>query len=362
MRVGGIGLDAPDGLVARGSEIGGRRAEFLSFKAKDVTLYSDFDGTFLRSKSDTPEYYQAFEDFKGERNGKFRIFITTGRHLENKDGSGFLRTYNNVRGENPNFPHISGVVTANGGDVFLMDEAGEIQRTPLIQKRLAVRAKTGWNFDSVRGALGNIAQQLGTTFTLQNEEDFHRMHLFVADDSKIEDFNREVGRYFAQNGISAETHLKNIDGKRALKIAPNINGRVVHKDFDVKEAVTLAQSQNDFVIVAGNAVNDKELLNLFNYIGEPKINAVEKIPADGLETMIEQIKKLPLGVVFVEAPEEKMSGEKLKMKEFMEAQQKLFPDKVRIIKQAGEKGENNLVQACRELTEKFFPKEKLFFV
>jgi len=353
MRVGEIKSVTLGNSLAYNSHGVGSRAKFLTFGAKDVTLYSDFDGTFLRAKSDNQSYYQAFDDFRSERDGKFKIFITTGRRLEATNGHGFMYAYEGIRGENPKFPRLDGVVTSDGGDIFLIAENGTVDKTPLVAKRDAVRTKTGWNLETVKGGITQIAEDMHTGFSFADSPAFHRLVVYVNDPQQAESLNTATREFFEANGISAESYVKDVDGRTALKIAPVINGRRVHKDFDVKEAIASAQRENDFVIVAGNASNDKELLNLFNYIGESKIDSVEKIPEKGLETMAERIRKLPVGVIFVDSEENKYP----KLRAFMEKQQELFPDKVRIVKHSAKEDENVLVQACRELANKFFPKE-----
>ncbi len=326
----------------------------INFRAKNVTLYSDFDGTFLQTYSDG-DYYRAFDDFRSERNGKFNMFITTGRSLDSKS-KGFLFEYDRLRAQHTYFPKIDGVVTAEGGDVFLMTSKGDIDTKPVMDKRLAVEEQTRWNIDRVQKGMQEIAERLQATFKIDNKKGFHRTRLFVPEDQDINVVRDEINKFLTDNNINAETKIKTKDGNSYIKIAPHINGRRLHKDFDVKQALKAAIKENDFVIVAGNAMNDREMLNLFNYIGEPRIDEVRKISTQGLPDMIEAIRKLPIGVVFVNgsATDNKSQQELLA---FMEEQRKLFPEKVMIVEES-KKGENSLVNACRTLVESHFGKEQ----
>lgn len=330
----------------------------LAFKAKDVTLFSDFDGTFFQSSAVNNDYFQAFDDFRGERKDKFKIFITTGRRLEGGSG-GFLGTFNSLKSGGYKLPKLDGIITCEGGDVFLFNSKGEIDKTPLAQKRALMKQKTGWDFEFIMEGLKNISQKLGTEFTPVDKRSFHKISLVVDDSEKLEAFADEIDDFFIDNKISAGAELKQVNadsGKQlGIKLSPRMNGHHIHKDFDIFHALKNAQRENDFVIVAGNEKNDKELLNLFNYIGERRIDSVEKIPKKGLEEMIAKIKKLPIGIIFVDSPDSAVSPKLAEMKKFIEAQQKLFPDKVRIISETKSGERNTLVQAARELVNIHFP-------
>lgn len=327
----------------------------LAFKSKDVVLYSDFDGTFLQPGAINNDYFQAFDEFRRERDGKFKIFITTGRRLQDGFGHGFLDAYENLKSQNLDLPKLEGVITAGGGDMFCFKQNGEIDSTPHAGKRALVKTKTGWDVDFVLENLRNIAQNLKTGLDTSYSRGFHRLALSLDEPMLLEEFADEAERFFEQNQISAQAKVREIAPlKEGVKIAPLFMGHRIHKDFDIFAALEKAQRENDFIVVAGNETNDKELLNLFNYIGERKINSCEKIPKSGLEGLVERINKLPIGVVFVDSPVSEVSSKLSAFKKFIEAQQKLFPDKVRIVKLTESGGENSLVQATRELTKKYF--------
>ena len=317
----------------------------ISFRAKNVTLYSDFDGTFLQTYSDG-NYYKAFDDFRNERNGKFKFFITTGRTLEVPRGKGFLNEYTKLRAQHTRFPRMEGVITGNGGDVFSISKNGDVDRSPMLDKRFAVEERTGWNIDRVKQGIQDISERLQVPIQLDNKKGFHRLNLYVLDDQHVENFCTEVEKYFSANNINAEAKITTKDGNPVIKTAPLISGRRIHKDFDVKQALNMAIKENDFVVVAGNAKNDR---------GQPSIDKVEKIPTKGLPDMIEQIRKLPVGVIYVNSASGD-SNKMLELRAFMEEQKKLFPEKVMIIEES-KKGENNFVEACRNLVDNHFGKE-----
>ena len=50
---------------------------------------------------------------------------------------------------------------------------------------------------------------------------------------------------------------------KGIKLKPLIGKHHIHKDFDTKIALKNTIRDNDFLIVAGDADNDKEALNIF---------------------------------------------------------------------------------------------------
>ncbi len=335
----------------------------LSFKAKEVTLYSDFDGTFLQPDALNNDYFQAFDDLRQERDGKFKLFITTGRRLEGNDKHGFLYTYDSLKAADFKIPKMEGVITSGGGDIFLFNNTGEIDLTPDPVKRAIIKEKTAWDMDFIIDEFKKIAEKLETNLKRVNKRSFHKFALTLDEPAKLEEFSLMAEEFFEQNGISGEARVSdnlylsdesgNLARERGIKLAPVINGYRVDKDFDIAQAIDVARRENDFVIAAGNEINDRVMLNLFSYIGKPSINSCERLPKEGLAEMVEQIRKLPIGIIFVDNPKAKVSTRFAEMRSFIEEQRKLFPDKVRIIKPSEGK-ENTIVKASRELIDAFF--------
>ena len=129
-----------------------------------------------------------------------------------------------------------------------------------------------------------------------------------------------------------------------IKLQPKIDGHHIHKDFDVKLALKNAIKNDDLVIFAGNADNDKEALNIFNYASK---QAQWKIPyeaheinPDYVKAVKSEIDSLPIKILFVEPPINEMDPKILSLADFMKKTSELFPEKVEIIKQT-EIGKNN---------------------
>lgn len=345
----------------------------ITFRAKDVTLFTDFDGTMLQQSLKSVgndftgevvqgynDYFQAFDDLRSERNGKFKVFITTGRRLEGEDGHGFLRTYNFMRENGIRMPKLDGIITSEGGDIFQFMPNGDIDKTPSAQKRQLVKERTGWDLEKVRKTLRKISEKLGVNFRQVDEKSFHKLSIVLDDNRKLGDFYDELAESLKHKEISGKakisTHVKDGDRKvPGIKIGAKYCGSSIHKDFDVKEALEAALRERDFVIVAGNESNDKELLDLFRYGGSRKgWRDYMGMPEKDKLNVLDRIKKLPIGVIFVDAPAEAATQKQKDLREFMIRQQELFPDKVLIVERSQFGGENTLVSACRELIEKHF--------
>lgn len=347
----------------------------ISFKAGKTSLYTDFDGTFLaqplhdlyrdddaKKKSCVDgfnNYFAQFQNFIQKAKGKFEIIITTGRRLFGDRVEGFEPTYEKITQDGIKLPEIKALITASGGDIHYFNADGTIGRTFDAQKTESARQACGWDNDKIKSALDEAAAQTGTDYHMADCRGSYKLSVHVENRENVNDFYSKL-----KDSLDGQMQIKSrIDDvrvygenervtiERGIKLAPKINGHSLNKDFDVKIALKNAERDNDFVIAAGDSTNDKAMINIFSYIELP---GDLKHPTRAQDLTPEHIQavraiKLPLKIFFIR-PDEKQIQKNARMAElyeFMKEQERLFPDKVKIVEQTQLGGENNLLNAVK---------------
>lgn len=149
-----------------------------------------------------------------------------------------------------------------------------------------------------------------------------------------------------------------------LKLSPMINGHGIHKDFDVKTALKKAIKEKDFLIVAGDADNDKEALNIFRYLNKTTSDKIptsaREITPEYISTVKNEVNTLPMKIMFIEPNKNCTDERTLKLYDFMLEQEKYFPKKVQIVKETKLDGENNFLNAIKNSIEEYSQENKVF--
>ncbi len=354
-----------------------------SFQKGQTTLYSDFDGTLLAqplhdiyqgdnakkqaSVNNFNKYFSEIQEFIDSTKGKFEIIITTGRRLFGDRKDGFEPTYQKMREEGIQLPKIKSIITTSGGDVYNFGENGIIERTPDPQKASLIKQASGWDNEQIIKTLDKIAEETQTAYDFVNTRGSYKLSIRVSDPAKIESFYKRLVKELegkmtvkAKVGDVKVALTEDLYTKMmGIKLEPRVDGHTLHKDFDTRIALKEAIKNGDFVIVAGDADNDKEALNIFRYITQPKEykppKSVGDITEDYIRSVRDEIESLPLKILFIRPKSGEVDTKMLTLSNFMQKTAELFPKKVQIVEQT-QVGENNyfldaIKNAIQEFTE-----------
>ncbi len=357
-----------------------------SFKANKTSLYADFDGTFIprsiapiKDNSSGKEalvqgynkYFKLFQQFIDDKKDLFDIRISTGRKYSGESGDGFLGTYNLMRNAGVKFPQIKELVTAEGGDIYAFNPDGTLSAKPSGEKLDFIVQKTGWNRKEIDSAVKKIAEELGIEARAVDLRSSHKLSLVLSDELQSVNFIDKLKAWLKEHSVNAKAkvsehvyeYLPDGSHKKTLgiKAEPLFEGHTIHKDFDIKAAIARAIKAKDFVIAAGDADNDKEMLNMFNYAGLRQIDsksAIQSLDAETIRQAQGKIAKLPIGIVYVDHLEDEVGNPKrhkyAALSEFMHEQKKIFPDRIRIVQKSDLGKNNTLLEAAKELIAGYF--------
>lgn len=325
----------------------------VSFKAGKTTIYSDFDGTFHYGE---PEYIQNLKKIKEAGADKVEFNITTGRNTYE-----FSRKIQEFTTFNP----IKNVITSEGADIFEIHDSSLVVSKVTEQKREEIKELTRWEGQSLRAklkeifnkhslaivepkawngfskkteSLGSELKELGyckeasdiTTIdpkacfaSIKQDGDlgFHiAFSKNLAETGEMETILKEIRESFHGIDYHEENSTKNFpsDYLPHLVLRPRPDGMPLTKVYDTSKAVTKAAKENDFVIIAGDGNNDRDMLNIANYLNiknDPdfpaKISERTSVESyhkylDSLEahlkqnpSYVEELEKLPVMGVYV---------------------------------------------------------------
>ena len=360
-----------------------------TFKAGKSILYTDFDGTFLaqplydvyngsteakkQSVNNFNSYFRNFQDYIEKTNGKFSINITTGRRLNYDDKEGVEPTYLKMKQEGIIFPKIKSLITSSGGDIYYFNQNGSIDHTPSKTKASQIKQACGWDNEEIKNTLDDIAKELECNYSFTDDRGNYKLSIQIKDSSKINRFYQKICETLNPK-MNAEIKISDVKVKsknshqttrtKGIKLKPLIGKHHIHKDFDIKIALKNAIRDNDFLIVAGDADNDKEALNIFKYLKNPPNGFIPTKPTDITAQYLKQTKKeidsLPIKLLFIRPKKTETNPKVLELLNFMEAQQKLFPKKVEIIEKTQIGKDNNLLDAIKSSTINYAKKNLAF--
>lgn len=344
----------------------------VSFTAGKVSLYSDFDGTYFpvqhsemhdlkpENAVELKNYFNNFGNFLNESGNGFTFRITTGRTF------GEFETITDlIRSKGIEMPFPDTFISKNGSDEFIRigegfsDSFPYDYATPNPSKTEKIQSLTGWHAgikDKIRELLAkynfNIIEHDSEyspvdygnrslmyhvpydNFELQNKnmppqsewkvglrkDGTLKLHIsFPYDMLNVPERESAYGEikslfeeYLEESGVKfiVEEYRDKKGGNRpVLKYSPKIDGAPLNKLFDTRQAVNEAVLNNDLVIVAGDGINDFEMLNPLNYIDRSDLDdtlkiELSKINPDNIKNIaenpviVERLKKLPfVGIV-----------------------------------------------------------------
>lgn len=361
----------------------------IAFGAGKSFLYTDFDGTFLPATlhdiywgNETEKanavrgfnkYFGEFDEFVKDKKDKFTISITTGRRIIDETGNkGFKSTYDKMRAEGISFPEIKEIITTEGKDIYNFATDGSINLTPTSNKKAAIKALSGWDFEQIKSILTKTAEATKTNYSLTDWRGEFVLSIKLDDNSKLEKFKEELSKQL-QDKVKFRLSIKELkeyDKSKNLtikyegiKLQPLVDGHRIRKNLDVRLALKDAIKNNDFVIAAGNHSNDKEMVNIFKYVTLPDglktPSRVEDITEEHIKAVKAEIENLPLKILFIK-PDANEEERLIKLYEFVKKQKELFPDKIEIVEQTKLNGENNFLISIKKAIAEYATKNKMF--
>jgi len=382
----------------------------ISFTSGKVSLYSDFDGTYFpvqhsEMHSLKPEnavelknYFNNFGNFLNESGDSFTFRITTGRTF------GEFETITDlIRSKGIEMPFPDTFISKNGSDEFIRigerfsDSFPYDYATPNPSKTEKIQFLTGWHAgikDKIRELLAkynfNIIEHDSEyspadygnrslmyhvpydNFELQNKnmppqsewkvglrkDGTLKLHISFPYDmlnvpereAAYSEIKTAFEEYLTKSGVrftTKEYRDKKGGNRPVLEYTPAIEEAPLNKLFDTKLAVEEAALNNDLVIVAGDGINDFEMLNPLNYIDKSDLDdalkvELSKVSPENIKNIaknpviIEKLKRLPfIGIV--------INSDKNELKNLLQ----YFPDNLIFI----DKG--NLQDGIKKAVEKY---------
>lgn len=357
-----------------------------------VSLYTDFDETLMplafdaikkNVQEEKSQYVDAYNKYFGkiqqyirEQKGNFEISITTGRKFAAGGPYDFIKVYKALIDAGVVFPKIKEVITEDGGDIYAFSKSGHLDTAPLKEKIDTISKATGWKKEKADKFVKESAKEFGVESSVVSRGSSHKLDVILSDSSVINEFFNTLLSKFNKAKIQVRMLIENIkyrtngevlESGLGVRVEPLADGHVIRKDFDVKLKLKDAIKHGGYVIAAGDAPNDKEMLNIFNYLGAKNIDSVEKINSlnkRAVEEFKKKLSKLPFGAIFVDHVfEQRNSAQYMdfyNLGVFMQQLQRLFPSRVKIIKKSNVATENLLLDAVKQLIADYKAEKNLF--
>ena len=360
------------------------RNKNINFTAGKTVLYTDFDGTLLPeslysayNKNDKQKkvairslnrYFSEIRNFADNKKNSLEIVITTGRTLNKDNDEGFNTTYKKFIKDNVNLPRFKEIITSDGGEAFSFMQDGKINPKAKQSKINLIKKLTGWDFNLVTEALDKASQKLQVSYEFIIKRGIYKFLLQISDKTKNKEFCDEFKKIInnsMQYGINiCDFDYNKYSIKQGIQLYAMFNGHKIDKSFDIKLALKKAIKNDDLIIVAGNDSNDKEMLNLFNYIQNTSLKSVPKraedITLEYLKNIKSEIEALPIKILFIKPSKTENNQSKLSLYEFIKKQAKFFPDKVMIIDETKLYGKNKLLPAIKKIITNYAKENPAF--
>lgn len=356
----------------------------INFTAGKTVLYTDFDGTLLPqslydayNKNDNQKkvairslnkYFSEIRNFADDKKNDLEIVITTGRDLNKNTDEGFNTTYKKFIKDKINLPKFKEIITSDGGEAYSFMQDGKINPKAKKSKTNLIKNLTGWDFNLVTEALDKASQKLQVNYEFIIKRGIYKFLLQISDKTKNKEFCDEFKNLINNNmqyGINiCDFDYNEYSIKQGIQLYTMFNEHKIDKSFDIKLALKKAIKNNDLIIVAGNDSNDKEMLNIFNYMQNPSKKQVptraEDITQEFFNKIKSEIEPLPIKILFIKPSKTENSQSKLSLYEFIKKQAKFFPDKVMIIEETKLYGKNKLLPAIKKIITNYAKENPAF--
>ena len=336
----------------------------ISFKAGKTSVFADFDKTYTpfshndmcqkdvfvndqNKRNYFNNYFSSFKNLKDAAKDKFFLTITTGRNAAE-----YIFVENALKEQNLDYFSPDYLVTRDGADKFVKENGHWIKEE---NKDKNIQEKAyGWNAPKIKSDLKKIILQntkkafvieapinrtkwdypgismqdeleKSNPYNIENYVSFSKdendiIEIAFANKLPVDKLKQLINGYLNNNGIDSvlnhypkdnNAYFPQYDkgvvsyepGNRMI-IKPKVDNNSLTKLYDVKEAVkdVVVNDTNDFVIAAGDEINDEEMLNPLNYIDIFGINIDKNKPINEIlenENVLDAIYKLPLKIIIV---------------------------------------------------------------
>ena len=336
----------------------------ISFKAGKTRVFADFDNTYTpfshndmcqkdvfvndqNQRNHFNNYFNNFKNLKDAAKDKFSLTITTGRNAAE-----YIFVENALKEQNLDYFSPDYLVTRDGADKFIKENGRWIKeenKDKIIQEKAY-----GWNAQKIKSDLKRIISlntkdsfviespvnrtkwdypgismqdELEKTnpYNIKNYVSFSKdenniIEIAFSNKLPVDRLKQLINWYLNNNRIDSvlshypkdnNTYFPQYDnglvryepGNRMI-IKPKVDNKPLTKLYDVKEEVkaVVVNDTNDFVIAAGDEINDEEMLNPLNYIDIFGINIDKNKPINEIlenENVLDAIYKLPLKIIIV---------------------------------------------------------------
>ena len=336
------------------------------FSAGKTLLLTDFDGTYMplkhidvckdQNQVDKKFFYSTFDPlrkYKLNKGDKFEINITSGRNLYE-----WLYFVEKLNKKGLKMPLPSKMTASNGADTFELSKNHTYIPAIDVQdkKDLIKKLTNGWDdkiridlkkilknngYKIVEAPINSSEKEYGKDFSIQKffppnskdkfvsfrkDDNLHLSLMFnkqnVTTPQEFETLEKIVADYMSSKNIKHKQvgfyHGSYTDGYPVIRLIPKVNEKeVLTKLFDAKLILEKMKKNNDLLIVAGDDVNDREILNPLNYLNLPadvdtlNIKQVKNY-FDKNPEKLKELKNLPLvSLVFMDSPENFSNKDKL---------------------------------------------------
>lgn len=356
-----------------------------SFKRGKTYLITDFDGTlkptvFFETKDLIPcfKYFNSIRTLQSSLENKLKIIISTGRpkkfcneieeemdYVENNIKHAWQKYLksSNIPTLEYNFkkklyPNVSSIITDNGEKKYKIVEDGidyHLEYSQNYGKKKKNFLQEHYQIDLHE--LGNAIKQKISKFSVLAKKIKYNKHFpdtlaFKLDKNISPNMNEcimdLVKKELTKQNISFNFASSTIENTKLVRL--NRNGQKFAKDLYPLMKIEKAKRNNDLIIVAGNDINDIEMLNIFSYINLPQ-NV--KIPSNREEAQlllynypekIDEIFNLPLRLIVVGNLIQKSNKNNRSLMEFFAEN---FPEQYKFVPETTSHEDNNYLKAIQ---------------
>lgn len=301
----------------------------INFGAGNFSLYSDFDGTYMpfdhkdiciydgyknnnEIKTLFDYCYAPFQNFINKFGDKFNFVITTGRNRPE-----FNYFLSKLKEQGADLPKPDTLITCDGKDIFYRQGGIYPKETLDCKKRDELSKKLNWNpaqmvprmqalisktptkdgkrINVITAPInkssidyGNISLQnildnnadVRNNFASFNEGYDFNPYIVFSDNADVETIKKQLEEFLRHSQINAKVSYCEQDWDvqygvpyQSLSVKPYATegfwkDKKINKLIDTHKKVEeiYKNETNDLVIVAGDAGNDEDMLNIFNYV------------------------------------------------------------------------------------------------
>lgn len=311
----------------------------IGFKMQKTYLITDFDGTLKPDNMDSVyqqfRYFLSISRFQNDLRSKLKIIITTGRNksscttIENEmdyvnEGNDIINRIEYNRKKIPihfpqpshysdfvrrfYYPNVSSIITENGEKKYniidnklVYSQRYEEKKNKFLQERYQIELKE--IEDIIKGVIKNepffsneiqYSKHFPSTLSIKclNDDPYYYKYIAGQLNKELTKKNKPFEIFHNRKNNSILIKLKR-------------NGQIIAKDCYVAMKLEKAKKNNDLIIVAGNDVNDIEMLNIFSYVNLPDNCTIPQNPQEAKNLLRlypeikEEIEQLPLHIIVV---------------------------------------------------------------